>query len=242
MKKSGFLICLLSCLLLFGCKEETSVPTVQTVAVPEGGEKYVALTFDDGPRAETTRTLLDGLKERGVVATFFVVGEQIEGNETLILRMKDEGHQIGNHTYTHARLSSSSNTTVVEEIQKTEVVLERLLGEGDYWVRPPYGQIYKRQTALINVPMVYWSVDPEDWKYLNSERVARFILNNVKPGDIILLHDFYPTSVEAALMVVDELKKQGYTFVTVEQLFEKQGIVPQLGELYVTATETRKIA
>ena len=111
--------------------------------------KYVALTFDDGPRRDTTSLLLDGLLERGVPATFFVIGQQIAGNEDLLERMKAEGHQIGNHTYSHTRLLTADTDKVVEEIQKTEVLLTELLGEDDYWLRPPYGAIGKTRAAAL---------------------------------------------------------------------------------------------
>ena len=201
--------------------------------------KYVALTFDDGPRSDTTSRLLDGLLERGVHATFFVIGEQIEGNEDLLLRMAAEGHQVGNHTFSHVRLQDAPATTIVEEIQKTEVLLEELLGEGEYWLRPPYGLVDSRCTHLVQTPMLYWSLDPEDWRVLDTQKVTEHILSQVKNGDIILLHDFYPTSVDAALEVVDTLSAQGYQFLTVEELFCQFGTDPQPGALYANATDER---
>lgn len=204
--------------------------------------KYVALTFDDGPRADTTGRLLDGLLERGATATFFVIGEQIAGNECLIQRMAAEGHQIGNHTYTHVRLLSADRNTVIEEVQKTEVILKNLLGEREFWLRPPYGFIDKQRAALIKTPMIYWSVDPEDWKLLDAKKVESYVLSHVQPGDMILLHDFYPSSVDAALSIVDQLQAQGYTFVTVEELFRIQCVTPQAGTLYATPTQIRKLS
>ena len=204
-----------------------------------GDLKYVALTFDDGPRADTTAPLLDGLRARGASATFFLIGQQIPGNEDLLRRMASEGHQIGNHTYSHSILEASTDNAIVEEIQKTEVLLEEILGPGSYWLRPPYGMVDRDRTDLIQTPMIFWSLDPEDWKVLDAGKVADTILANVQPGDIILLHDFYPTSVEAALQVIDALQPKGYAFVTVEDLFDSYGTVPILGELYRTATSTR---
>lgn len=204
--------------------------------------KYVALTFDDGPRSSTTGRLLDGLLERGVSATFFVVGEQIQRNEELIQRMKTEGHQIGNHTYSHTRLQTAEKNTVLEEIHKTEVVLEGLVGKGDFWLRPPYGLIDAQRSALVKTPMICWSLDPEDWKLRDTEKVIAAVMDSVKPGDIILLHDFYPTSVDAALEIIDQLQAEGYTFVTVEELFRIEGVEPQAGTLYNTPTRVRKAA
>ena len=201
--------------------------------------KYVALTFDDGPRRDTTAPLLDGLRDRGAHATFFVIGEQIPGNEDLLERMAAEGHQIGNHTYSHVSLQGAAEFTAIEEIRKTEVLLEELLGSGDYWLRPPYGLVDSRTPALVKTPMVYWSLDPEDWKKLDTGQVVRHILQNIKDGDIVLLHDFYPTSVEAALQVIDTLQGEGEGFLTVRELMEQFGTQPQAGALYANATQER---
>ena len=205
------------------------------------GTKYVALTFDDGPRRETTEVLLDGLQQRGVQATFFVIGTQIGcvGNESLLLRMKKEGHQIGNHTYSHVRLQTAGRETVLEEIQKNEVILQEILGEGEYWLRPPYGMIGQNQTDLIKTPMIYWSLDPEDWKLLDTEKVCDLVVERVQDGDIVLLHDFYPSSVEAALQIIDKLQPEGYVFVTVEELFRIKGIKPEAGVLYASPCQIR---
>lgn len=219
-------------------------PAVETDAAAElpEGQKLIALTFDDGPRRSTTTRLLDGLAERGVVATFFVIGRQVEGNEDLICRMAADGHQIGNHTYSHVALQDLDPDAVVEEIQKTEVVLEHLVGEREFWLRPPYGLIDSSRAALVDTPMVYWTVDPEDWRILDSDRVAEAVVSKVESGDVVLLHDFYPTSVEAALEIVDRLAAEGYTFVTVEQLFRINGVAPQAGVLYASPEKTRKIS
>lgn len=213
-----------------------SIPSAVAVS---GDIKYVALTFDDGPRADTTSALLDGLSARGASATFFLIGEQIPGNEALVRRMAAEGHQVGNHTYSHVVLESAGNNAIVEEIHKTEVLLTEILGAGTYWLRPPYGMVDRGRIDLINSPMIFWSLDPEDWKVLDTDKVTAAILESVRPGDIILLHDFYPTSVEAALQVIDALQAQGYVFVTVEELFDLYGTVPVLGELYCNATTIR---
>ena len=210
-------------------------------AVQAEDTKYVALTFDDGPRADTTSRLLDGLLERDAAATFFIIGEQIPGNEALLQRMKEEGHQLGNHTYTHARLLKAEKDAVVEEIHKTEVLLQEITGEGSFWLRPPYGQIDSQRAALIKTPMLYWSVDPQDWKLLDKNKVVSEVLESVQPGDIVLLHDFYPTSVDAALEIIDRLQEEGYVFVTVEELFRIQGVEPQAGTLYASPARTKAL-
>jgi len=203
--------------------------------------KYVALTFDDGPRADTTIRLLDGLLERGAAATFFVIGEQIPCNEEILQRMKAEGHQIGNHTYSHVRLLKADKDDVVEEVHKAEALLQEAVGDGSFWLRPPYGLIGSERAKLIHTPMIYWSVDPQDWKLLDKDKVTAAVLDAVQPGDIILLHDFYSTSVDAALEIIDKLQAEGYAFVTVEELFRIQGITPQPGTLYARPDRVKSL-
>lgn len=203
--------------------------------------KYIALTFDDGPRRGTTDVLLDGLLERGAAATFFVIGQQIPGNEDLICRMAAEGHQVGNHTYTHMRLLGAQPDVVQQEIGKTRVLLESILGEGERWLRPPYGLIDSAGAKVVDTPMIYWTLDPEDWKLLDAQQVTQAVLERVRPGDVILLHDFYPTTVEAALTLVDRLGEEGYSFVIVEELFRIRGEAPVAGALYAAPGQVRSV-
>lgn len=194
--------------------------------------KYVALTFDDGPHSEHTRRLLDGLLQRGVNATFFLVGEQIAGNEDLVLRMRQEGHQIGNHTWSHKGLQGIDEKAFQTEIGRVEDALDAILGKGQYWLRPPYGQIQAARMAQLEMPLAKWSVDPRDWESRNTDKVVQAVLESVTPGSIILLHDIHPSSVEAALQLVDRLEEQGYVFVTVEELFALYGIQTRPGVMY----------
>ena len=234
----SFSVLLLLPVLLY-TPDPRAVPAAGSAEVQAAdGLKYVALTFDDGPRADTTAPLLDGLRIRGASATFFLIGQQIPGNEALLQRMAAEGHQIGNHTYSHVILEDAADNAIVEEIHKTQVLLEEILGPGDYSLRPPYGQVDRTLSSLIETPMIYWSLDPEDWKVLDAAQVAQTVTSAIQPGDIVLLHDFYPTSVEAALRIIDTLQPRGYAFVTVRDLFERYGTHPQPGELYRTATAT----
>ena len=207
------------------------------------GVKYVALTFDDGPRFDTTNPLLDGLKERGVQATFFVIGTQVAcaNHAELLRRMVEEGHQVGNHTYSHERLIDATESIVIEEIQKNEIILKNLLGDGEYWLRPPYGLIDSIRAAQVKTPMIYWTLDTEDWKWLDKDKVVDLVLSQVQAGDIILLHDFYPSSVAAALEIIDRLQPEGYVFVTVKELFDIYGVTPENGVLYANAQRVRPL-
>ena len=220
---------ILSCVWQNGIPE--SAPADAAAEIPEC-RKYIALTFDDGPRKDTTARLLDGLRERGASATFFLVGEEAAANLELVKRMKAEGHQIGNHTWSHVRLENVPLKTAQQEIQKTEALLTEVLGPGEYWLRPPYGLISPGLEKEIKTPMVKWSVDPRDWESRNTAKVVQAVLKDAKPNSIVLLHDIYPTSVDAALQLVDTLQKEGYCFVTVEELLYLNGITPEPGKMY----------
>lgn len=192
----------------------------------------VALTFDDGPRSSTTGPLLDGLALREVPATFFLVGNRIPGNEDLVRRMAAEGHQIGVHTYDHVSLKGLSLCDFDLQVGKTRALLSELLGEDSYWLRPPYGLIDRPAEHWCGSPIVLWSVDPEDWKDEDAARITACVLEHVSDGDIILMHDLFSGSPEAALSVVDALLARGYCFVTVAQLMEARGVTPQPGVCY----------
>ncbi len=179
--------------------------------------KRVAITFDDGPHSVYTEQLLDGLKERIVVATFFVVGSNISGNEELIKRMSDEGHLIGNHTYTHVELEKISEQEQKEEILKTNEMITNITGKSVEFIRPPFGS-YNRDRNTFGMYVVLWDVDPRDWCIYDVNQVVESVVNEVEDGDIILFHDIFESSVEAALKVIDELKSRGYEFVTVEEI------------------------
>ena len=194
--------------------------------------KYVALTFDDGPRTSTTSRLLDGLALREIQATFFLVGDRIQGQEALVRRMAEDGHQIGVHSYDHSCISDLSRGDFDLQVGRTRGVLSAVLGSGDFWLRPPYGIIDDAGLRWAGSPVVLWSVDPEDWKDQDTGRVVGSVLSHVEDGSIILLHDIYDSSVDAALQIADALSGQGYCFVTVEQLLQAKGIQPQDGTVY----------
>ena len=181
-------------------------------------EKTVAVTFDDGPDRITTMKLLDGLKQRGIRASFFVIGENIEGNEDIIERMHNEGHIIGNHTYSHVELSKLSEGAAINEVQKTNDIIEDITGEPVKYIRPPCGSWDDRMLYDIDLTPVFWSVDPMDWCTGSSSLVVSRVMSSVSDGDIILFHDIYDSSVTAALEVIDRLSAQGYRFVTIDDI------------------------
>ncbi|GLC83084.1 polysaccharide deacetylase family protein [Lacrimispora brassicae] len=182
------------------------------------GDKQIALTFDDGPHSVYTPRLLDGLRERGVQATFFLLGENVEGKEAIVKQMEEDGHLVGNHGYTHVQMSKELVGTACQQIEQNNRQIEEITGVRPQYLRPPYGSWNEELECTTNMTVVLWNLDPLDWKSKNTKKVVRYIVKHVEPGDIILLHDVYPTSVEAALEVIDVLSKQGYTFVTVDEL------------------------
>ena len=187
----------------------------------EGGcqeKKKVALTFDDGPSSKYTPLLLEGLKERGVHATFFLMGKNIEGKEALVKQMQEEGHLIGNHTYNHVQLDKISKEAAKEEIETTNQEIYEITGVYPAWLRPPYGEWRKNLDFYVGMFPVLWDVDTLDWKSKNVDSIMRIVKNEVEDGAVILMHDAYQSSVDAALQIVDLLMEEGYEFVTVDKL------------------------
>ena len=186
--------------------------------IKEEEVKKVALTFDDGPSPECTKDLLEGLKERNVKATFFVIGEKAEAYPDLIKKIQDDGHIIGNHSYTHVNLGILSKKDACEQIRKTNDVIYQITGEYPQFLRSPFGSTQKNLDCQMNMIEVLWDVDPRDWATDNSSVIAARVLDKVQENDIILLHDASESSVKAAFQIIDTLQEQGYVFVTVEEL------------------------
>lgn len=222
---------LLAILLLLASRgvERISLPVSAPVRVESPA---VALTFDDGPLAQTTGTLLDELKKRGAHATFFLIGSQLEGNEGLVERMADEGHQVGVHTWDHAGLTGLSEGDFYRQVGRMEEALEGLTGQESYAIRPPYGYVDATVQRRAGAPIYLWSIDPEDWKYRDTQRVVDHVVSRAKDGDVILLHDIYPTSVRAAAQIVDALQARGFQFLTLDELARRRGVEPEPGEVY----------
>lgn len=183
-----------------------------------GEEKRIAITFDDGPHRLYTPKLLDGLKERGIHATFFLVGENIGNNEALVKRMAEEGHLIGNHTFSHVQLTKMKKEDACREVQQTNERICAVTGSPVLYIRPPYGSWNDELQAEIPMTVTLWNLDSEDWKSQNTGKIVELVESEAEEGSIILLHDIFDTSVEAALRIVDDLTAQGYTFVTVDEL------------------------
>ncbi len=199
----------------------TAVLCLGLLALPVRAEetKYAALTFDDGPSGRYTAQLLDGLAQRGVQATFLLCGYRVEQFPELTQRIFDEGHEIGYHGFSHKDLSRLSRRDMVEELEKTRALLPA--GCRPKFLRPPGGSTSDALRQVMearNLAILSWSVDPRDWATKDAAAIEGAVLDTVKDGDIILLHDTSESSVQAALYIVDTLHDQGYELVTVSQL------------------------
>lgn len=178
----------------------------------------VALTFDDGPHPVCTPQLLDGLKKRDVLVTFFVTGENVESYPDIVKRASEEGHLIGNHTFHHVQLTAANADDFKEEIISTNDIIQEVTGKETSFIRPPYGSWDKKYEKELNMFPVLWDVDPLDWCSTNVDKIVRSVLTGTKENSIILMHDSYDSTVTAALQVVDILKAEGYEFVTVDEI------------------------
>jgi peptidoglycan/xylan/chitin deacetylase (PgdA/CDA1 family) len=180
------------------------------------------MTFDDGPHPKLTPKLLDFLKERGIKATFFVIGKNVAEFPDISKRIVDEGHEIANHSWSHPQLPKLSPSAFAAEIAQTNEAIEKATGVRPVTMRPPYGAINANLTKRLNeeygLSVILWSVDPLDWKIRKSDHVSSHIIKNAAPGGIILAHDIHASTVDAMPESFDALLAKGYKFVTVSEL------------------------
>lgn len=231
-KKDGVLMACYACLLVIGglltwLKYDYNAVKMEDVreacgyvsasATPVEAPK-IALTFDDGPSAAWTPALLDGLKERGVKATFFLIGENADKNPEIVKRMAEEGHLIGNHTYHHVELTKVSENEARLELADTSAVIARITGKEPEYMRPPFGAWQRKLEQEIQMLPVLWTIDPLDWTTENQDEIVNKVVTEAEENDIILLHDCYKSSIEAGLRIVDILQEEGFMFVTVDEL------------------------
>ena len=231
-KKDGVLMACYACLLVIGglltwltydynaVKMEDvreACGYVSASATPVEAPK-IALTFDDGPSTAWTPALLDGLKERGVKATFFLIGENADKNPEIVKRMAEEGHLIGNHTYHHVELTKVSENEARLELADTSAVIVRITGKEPEYMRPPFGAWQRKLEQEIQMLPVLWTIDPLDWTTENQDEIVNKVVTEAEENDIILLHDCYKSSIEAGLRIVDILQEEGFVFVTVDEL------------------------
>ena len=194
-------------------------------------KKMVALTYDDGPSIYTPR-ILKTLKENNSVATFFVVGNRVPMYSDTIKKAYDMGCEIGNHTYEHKSLPNLSETEVKRQISKTNKEVKKAIGEKPVIMRPTGGATNTNIKKWVGMPSIIWSVDTLDWKTRNADSTRRAVLNRVKDGDIVLMHDLYSATATASETIIPELVRRGYQLVTVSELAECRGGMKETGAYY----------
>ncbi len=227
------LICTFSLLVCcrFATAQETEKP--RPIAPPEPklaissvhlDGPYIALTFDDGPNEKLTPRLLDLLAQHHIHATFFVLGECAQQNEKILERAAREGHEIGNHSWSHPDLAKMSDESVRSQIKRTEDLVANTIGKRPTLMRPPYGALTAHQKHFIRDELGYqiilWDVDPLDWKNPGPSVVTNRILKETRPGSIVLAHDIHAQTIAAMPATLDQLEAKGFKFVTVSELLQ----------------------
>ncbi|MCR8656860.1 polysaccharide deacetylase family protein [Paenibacillus endoradicis] len=204
---------------------ETTIPPGQGTEHEPSDKKYVALTFDDGPDTKYTPAILDILKQYNVKATFFVVGTQVEKHGSVLQRILDEGHSIGNHSYNHANLTKLSNKEIAYQIKKADDLITAVIGVKPDWIRAPYGAVndmVKESMKDDDRSFIGWDVDTRDWAGSSVEEMRKNINENTKSNSIILMHSFggkhIKNTVELLPYIIQDLQDKGFTLVTLDEL------------------------
>lgn len=196
---------------------------------------YIALTFDDGPSGPITEALLDGLRERGAHATFFLCGYRMKEYPGPLLRYLAEGHELGVHSTEHLDLTGLDRERLREDLGVTAQMIRDVTGRAPTLMRPPggaYNDLVRSEAKDLGLSVVLWSVDPRDWASKDASAVREAMAGSAGDGDVILMHDMSRSSVEAALGLIDALAPRGYRFVTVSELFARKGQTLTPGEVY----------
>ena len=200
------------------------------------GKKLVALTFDDGPSSDTTPKLLDVLHQKDVPATFFMLGYMINRDPELAKKVEKLGHEAASHTMYHQNLVRIPESAVQSDISEFNTAFQAALGHLPKFTRPPYGNTNGIVSAKIGNPLILWSVDTLDWKIKTTDSIISTTMDEVYDGAIILMHDIYPTSVDAVPVLIDTLRQNGYEFVTISELAEIRKTKLKASEIYYNFT------
>lgn len=199
-----------------------SVNPYDTISAINTPTKNLALTFDDGPHPRLTPILLDTLRRANVKATFYLIGRRVAAHPQLTARIAEEGHEIGNHSWSHPFLNRYSDAGVLDEIDRTSNAIFDATGKAPVTFRPPYGAFTERQRRMLHdargLPSVLWSVDPRDWRRPGSSVVAERILSHAAPGAIVLSHDIHAGTVDAMPSVIRGLRARDIGMTTLSTL------------------------
>jgi len=219
---------------LIGIDTSLSFTESAVVRSVDPDRPMVAITFDDGP-SNFTPAVLDILEQYGVVATFYVAGSRVANNSDIVLRAFNAGNEIASHAWSHRMLTRLSEGSIRTELENTNNVVESVTGVPPSNMRPPYGSIngrVRKVTAELGLPIIYWSIDPADWRTRNADTTYSRVMDSIKDRDIVLLHDLSAPTVEAVSRIIPELIDRGYQLVTVSELLEHSGAAPVPGATY----------
>lgn len=220
--------------------EATAAPTA--TPAPEGSDRWlrkdldpdkpmVALTFDDGPYAPVTKKILKTLEKNDARATFFCVGNRVRTYSEMVKQEYAQGCQVASHTYDHVFLTKVKKKQIKKQVDQVDQVMQKVIGCTTTALRPPGGCVNDKVRSVVKVPMVCWNIDSEDWKSRKTAAVLKRC-RAIRDGDIVLMHDLYPTTAAAVEKLVPRLKKKGFQLVTVDELFYYKGIRTKNGKVY----------
>jgi len=204
---------------------------VVSTYVIDPNKKMVALTFDDGP-GPYTEDIIDCLKKNRAHATFFVLGERIGYYPGVIEKAYKNGNEIGNHSYSHPILTSLSSSNIKSQMSRTDSKIKEEIGVKAALMRPPGGGVNSTVRNNVGKPIIYWSIDTEDWKTGSKTATVNAVMNNVRDGDIVLMHDIHSPTRDAALELIPKLKNKGYQIVTVSEMAKYKGYKLENGTVY----------
>lgn len=207
--KKYLIIILLSCFITLNIVSKNKPVEINN--------KFIALSFDDGPSIYTDQ-ILDILDKYDAQATFFVIGNKANNFKETLKKIVNNGNEIGNHTYTHKWLSTLNENEFLNEINKTNEIIKEITNFDIRLLRPTYGSISNKQKKLTDLDISFWDIDTLDWKIKNVDKIVNKVINKVKDLDVILMHDTYKRTVLALEIIIPELKKQGYEFITISEL------------------------
>ncbi len=191
----------------------------------DSSKKYIAFTFDDGPSKNNTKDVVNYLNDNNAHATFFMLGNSMANNPDIVKYVLDNGNEVGSHTYSHKNLKRLSLDEVEREMQLTQDVYKNITNNDIELLRPPYGAINEKIKDSFSYPYILWSVDTLDWQYKDSDYLYNYVINNVRDGDIVLMHDIHDTTKIAVERILPELYARGYRVVSVSELAKLKGVI-----------------
>ncbi len=205
----------------------------------EKDKKAIAFTFDDGPSGEKTNRLVQILEENKAHATFFMVGNRMEAGASVIRNVLNKGNEIGSHSYAHKNMKRQRVEDIVSDEEKTKEIYKSITGQDLLYTRPPYGNVNKSIKEALDTTFINWNVDTEDWLHRDKNYIVNHILENVKDGDIVLMHDVYDTTIDAVEEVLPKLYAAGYQVVSISELASLKGISLEKHSVYRSLKEAQ---